>query len=533
MKDELKAKRAASKEAHCAFSPLDPDWELTVGIEIHAQLNTDRKLFSTAPTPREGDEPNSCVALFDAAIPGSQPIFQVGALVPAIRAALALQCEIQPSSSFDRKHYFYWDQPAGYQITQYFHPLAKNGSLSIFPHDCPGLDREVVVRIQQIQLEQDTAQTLLGDSLVNLVDLNRVSSPLIEIISQPDIHDPEVAVAFVKKVQQTLKRVNAVVAGMAWGGLRADVNVSVKPRESTLAYSRPGLGQRTEIKNLASFKAVEDSIRAEMSRQIKVIKKGGTVVGETRGWTLGSEETTRLRGKEGEVDYRYMPDADLSPVHLDPALVSHLRNTLPTLPDDLLSKYSSSPYDLSTKDANSLINHEDDTRLEMYSDCYELVQRRLQGSPQQHDVGRAVGNWVLHEYGGLVTTMTESSLVKKTTQKLADVVGYVLLGRITPAVGKKLLKMIIEADDRHVDEMIEADQLWTNFLPEEELQEMAQKLFADNPDMVDQMRRKQDYKKLMWFVGQITRIAGRERTDPNATKRVLHRMVFDDWEQDQ
>lgn len=285
------------------------NWKLTVGLEIHAQLNTERKLFSDAKTSEDG-APNSDIALFDLAFPGTQPVFQKATLLPAIRAALGLNCEIRQRSHFDRKHYYYQDQPAGYQITQYYHPFAVNGNVSVYDHDgiAPEDGRLVDVAIKQIQMEQDTAKSNLQPPSTTLLDFNRVGHPLIEIITHPVIHHPQTAAACVRKIQSILQAVNAVTTGMELGGLRADVNVSVSPEDSN------ALGQRTEIKNLNSFKAVEDAIIAESDRQIAVLESGGSIVGETRGWTLGSRETNKLRGKEGEVDYRYMADPDIAPL---------------------------------------------------------------------------------------------------------------------------------------------------------------------------------------------------------------------------
>ncbi len=210
-------------------------------------------------------------------------------------------------------------------------PFARGGSIILYDRDGIATEdgKTLIVGIKQIQLEQDTAKTTHQPPSMSLLDFNRVSHPLIEIITLPQIHHPQTAAACVKKIQSILQAVSAATTGMEMGGLRADVNVSVRPKAATdeatsnNAYeSMTGLGQRTEIKNLSSFKAVEDAISAERDRQIKVLEAGGTINGETRGWSLGSTETTRLRGKEGEVDYRYMPDPDLPPLIIDPVSLS-------------------------------------------------------------------------------------------------------------------------------------------------------------------------------------------------------------------
>jgi aspartyl-tRNA(Asn)/glutamyl-tRNA(Gln) amidotransferase subunit B len=326
---QQKKEKGASAGTGSSKKGNDPrleKWELTVGIEVHAELNTERKLFSSAATS-VGKAPNTHVALFDVAFPGTQPHFQPETLLPALRAAIAFQCDIQRKSSFDRKHYFYQDQPAGYQITQYYEPFAKDGKVTLYPHDFPPgaapRAEPFDIGIKQIQMEQDTAKTVQQPPSTHLLDFNRVSHPLIEIITLPEIHDPMVAAVVVRKIQNILKSVSACTTGMELGGLRADVNVSVRQRDGESSgadhsyHGVTGLGQRTEIKNLASVKAVEDAIIAERDRQIDLLESGGIVEGETRGWTLGSKTTKRLRGKEGEIDYRYMPDPDIAPVVIE------------------------------------------------------------------------------------------------------------------------------------------------------------------------------------------------------------------------
>ena len=376
------------------------EWELTIGIEIHAQLKTDRKLFSpasTAPT----DIPNQHVAPFDLALPGAQPVLQPGVLLPALRAALALECVVQPVSSFDRKHYIYPDQPAGYQLTQFYAPLARDGRVRIYPHDglAPADGPYVNVTIQQIQLEQDTAKTTRGDGggstsddggATTLLDFNRAGSALIEIITRPQIHHPATAAACVRKIQRTLEAVGALATGMERGGLRADVNVSVRPRPSPGAASQP-LGQRTEIKNLSSFKAVEAAVVAERDRQIRVLEGGGRIDGETRGWTLGGTETRKLRGKEGAVDYRYMPDPDVPPLRIDPAVVEHLREHLPALPDQQIRALGER-FGIQERDASILVHLDDGKRLDYF---YEIIEALTPHGEKAvaDDIGRLVFNW--------------------------------------------------------------------------------------------------------------------------------------------
>ncbi|KAI4738909.1 hypothetical protein E4T50_10613 [Aureobasidium sp. EXF-12298] len=546
-KQRKKSAKAAGKGSNEVNTLLDK-WELTVGIEVHAELNTAHKLFSTARTSVNA-EPNEHVARFDAALPGAQPAFQKATLIPALRAALAMNCDIQPRSSWDRKHYFYQDQPNGYQITQYYEPFARNGSLTLTLED--GIDPNDVsepkgsaenmaltIGIKQIQMEQDTAKTALQPPSTYLLDFNRVSHPLIEIITLPQIHSPATAAATVRKIQSLLKAVDSCVAGMEMGGLRADVNVSVRQRGSTgdnNEYSGvTGLGTRTEIKNLSSFKAVEDAVTAERDRQIKVLEAGGVIEGETRGWTIGSTETTRLRSKEGEVDYRYMPDPDLPPVLISNELVEHLRKTLPELPDSTVLR-TINDFGLSTKDAKTLFSLDDGERLEYSAETIELVQTKLsaQGSDDgqnQAKVGKLVANWVLHEIGGLLASDgREWSDLTITTEELASLLANLLSKQITARVGKQILQQLYEEDAGErvsVDARIDEGNLRLRPISREEYIELAQAIMDENPNMVSAVRDKGQKGKTMWFVGQMVRRAEEGTVEAEKAKEIIEELLF-------
>ncbi|THY29908.1 hypothetical protein D6D01_03399 [Aureobasidium pullulans] len=548
LKEEAKQRKKSAKSAKSpgnnAADPLLDKWELTVGIEVHAELNTAHKLFSTAQTSLNA-EPNEHVARFDAALPGAQPAFQKATLIPALRAALAMDCDIQSRSSWDRKHYFYQDQPNGYQITQYYEPFARNGSLTLTLED--GIDPNdisepeatgLTIGIKQIQMEQDTAKTALQPPSTYLLDFNRVSHPLIEIITLPQIHSPATAAATVRKIQSLLKSVDSCVAGMETGGLRADVNVSVRKRGSTgdnNEYSGvKGLGTRTEIKNLSSFKAVEDAVTAERDRQIKVLEGGGVIEGETRGWTIGSTETTRLRSKEGEVDYRYMPDPDLPPVLISSELVNHLRKTLPELPDSTISR-TLNDFGLSMKDAKTLFSFDDGERLEYCAETIDLVSKKisaqgLNDDQNQAKVGKLVANWVLHEIGGLLTSDgREWSDLTITTEELASLLANLMSKQITARVGKQILQQLYDedSDDRiPVDARIDEGNLRLRPISREEYIELAQSIMDENPDMVSAVRDKGQKGKTMWFVGQMVRRAEEGTVEAEKAKEIIEELLF-------
>ncbi|OQO29244.1 hypothetical protein B0A51_05458 [Rachicladosporium sp. CCFEE 5018] len=540
LKDEAKRKKADAKATRglrqndAAIARLEK-WELTVGIEVHAELNTACKLFSSA-TAASGDStavPNSNVAAFDAALPGSQPQFQVATLLPALRAAIALGCDVQRKSGWDRKHYFHWDQPNGYQITQYYQPFAKDGVLELTAED--GVPQEELlgarslnIGIKQIQMEQDTAKTTHHPQSKYHIDYNRSGHPLIEIITLPHIHSPQTAAAVVRKLQGVLKAVDACTTGMELGGLRADVNVSVRQR-GTLGDSSysgvAGLGRRTEIKNLSSFKAVEDAIVAERDRQISVLEAGGTIAGETRGWSLGSTETTRLRGKEGEVDYRYMPDADLPPLIIGNDLIDQLRSSLPELPDATIGRVQRE-YGLTEKDARTIVALDDGDRLDFMEATVELLHPRLIDIDDLK-LGRLAGNWVLHEIGGFLTAKNLSwSDLKMYPIDLVNIIAYLTRGEITSGTAKQLLDYANDGSTtRGVDDLIHDLGLLLRPLSDDEYTELARTIMDENPGMVAAVKEKGQKGKIMWFVGQMVRRGDGGTIEPGRAKEVIERIL--------
>jgi aspartyl-tRNA(Asn)/glutamyl-tRNA(Gln) amidotransferase subunit B len=561
LKDEAKKRKAENRGGKSKKSnqKLD-DWELTVGIEIHAQLNTERKLFSAASSTIN-DIPNTRVALFDVAMPGSQPTFQKETLIPALRAAMALNCNIQKTSRFDRKHYFHWDQPSGYQITQYYEPFAKDGYITLYAHDgiAEADGEKIKIGIKQIQMEQDTAKTMSEPDGLHLLDFNRVGLPLIEIITLPQIHHPSTAAALVRKIQILLSSVDACVLGMQSGGLRADVNVSVRRRDADGSHEYSGvkgLGQRTEIKNLSSFKAVEDAIIAERDRQIEVLEAGGVIEGETRGWTIGSTQTKRLRGKEGEVDYRYMPDPDLGPVIIGQDVLDHIGATLGILPDQELDILVEQ-YGLSVKDAMSLVALNDGQRVEYF---YKVVDEllKLSNDNDSKKTGKMVGNWVLHEMGGLNSPyadednplgMSEDGDCLIPSTELARLLYFLDLNKITGNTAKKVLAQLYtnlvtpsssmgdrvsinelglvteeETSWKSVEEIIEKTGLWFRPFSAAEYDELASSVLDQNTKTVEEiLAGKQG--KINFLLGQMMRQNTEGRLDAQEAMKVLKRLV--------
>lgn len=434
--------------------------------------------------------PNTLIAPFDAALPGTQPRLNAGVLLPALRAALALSCTPAAESRFDRKHYFYWDQPAGYQITQFYAPLAKGGSLELTP-TADGVDAPQTVGIRQVQIEQDTGKTIASPPN-NLVDLNRVGAPLVEIITDPfPVAQPATAAKVLAKIQAILRAVDACVLGMEWGGLRADVNVSV---------ARAGteeLGQRCEIKNLSSFRAVQDAVECEARRQVKMLEAGGVVDGETRGWDAERSITKRLRGKEGEVDYRYMPDPDLGPLCLSEELVERVRETMPPLPDEIVEELTAEPYALTPKDARTLLawdegrSTREDSVVWYYRRVVEEVIASLTAPVPQ--AGRVAGNWVIHELGGQLKSWAENPV---PAEHMAELVALLLGGYITGPTAKKILPKLLEPNAASPSEIVKMEGLGVTPMTDTQLESVVAKVLATETgqDVVRRMREANEKK---------------------------------------
>ncbi|KAF5136883.1 Glutamyl-tRNA(Gln) amidotransferase subunit B, mitochondrial [Metarhizium anisopliae] len=542
LKEEAKlAKKQGKKKSKGDYQTVD-GWELTVGIEIHAQLNTARKLFSPATTSFN-DEPNSHVALFDVSMPGSQPLIQRETLLPALRAALALNCEIQSVSRFDRKHYFWWDQPAGYQITQYYEPFAKNGHITLYARD--GIAAEdgesVTVGIKQVQLEQDTAKTLTQTGNVHWLDFNRVGVPLIEIITEPDMHHPRTAAALVRKIQLLLNTVDTCVSGMETGGLRADVNVSVRKADDPSCK----LGTRTEIKNLGTIKAVEDAIIAERDRQIQELEAGRSIAGETRGWSLGSKETRRLRGKEGEVDYRYMPDPDIAPLVIGNDLVEHLRTSLAVLPDAELDTLIND-FGLTAKDALSLIILDNGARVQYFYKVLDGIGRKMQAEladktrPDLKSYATLAANWVTHELGRLTTYKAgplasaellftaDGECAQVPTADLSQLLYHLCLKQITGKVAKELLLSIyLEELQGSVEEAIEANGLWFREISETEYRQLAKEAVEGEDKVLQEFigYKKFPQGKLMYLVGKMMKMGPTERINAATAEAAMRAQI--------
>ena len=361
------------------------DWELVIGMEIHAQVSSNAKLFSGASTSF-GSEPNSNVAFVDAAMPGMLPVINEYCIEQAVRTGLGLKAQINLRSAFDRKNYFYPDLPQGYQISQLYHPIVGEGEVLV--ELAPGVAR--LVRIERIHLEQDAGKSIHDmDPNLSFVDFNRTGVALMEIVSRPDIRGPEEAAAYVVKLRQILRYLGTCDGNMQNGNLRADVNVSVcrpgqyEKYQATQDFAH--LGTRCELKNMNSMRFIQAAIDYEARRQIAILEDGGTVHQETRLYDPDRNETRSMRSKEEAHDYRYFPDPDLLPLEIDQPWVDHIRATMPELPDAKKARFMAD-FGLTEYDANVL--------------TADLESAGFFEAVAQGRDGKQAANWVINELFG-------------------------------------------------------------------------------------------------------------------------------------
>ncbi|TFK43869.1 Glutamyl-tRNA amidotransferase subunit B, mitochondrial [Crucibulum laeve] len=422
-----------------------PGWQVIIGIETHAQIKSRLKLFSESLTSHPDDPPNTHVSPFDAAFPGTLPKLNPKCVDLAIRTAVALQSDIQPRSSFDRKHYFYSDLPSGYQITQQYAPLALGGVLNIqLPDSSP-----VPVRIKQIQLEQDTAKSTFNPrNLTSSIDLNRAGTGLMEIVSEPDMRSPEEAGAYVRTLQAVLRAIGSSDGNMEQGSLRCDVNVSI---------NRPGElpGTRCEIKNLNSVRFMMAAITHEIKRQQALLTSSSlaTVPQETRGFDEHTFETFRLRSKEDAPDYRYMPDPNLGELRVSQSRIETIRSTLPELPWHTRTRLKST-YGISERDVEVLLSVDSGREVQFDGDegdggrgAVAYFDRLVAGNGQINEDGKkkkgrdpkVAVNWMTHELLGQLAARNESFKDNTLTSgQLGELIDLVT-GRIITGTSAKLL----------------------------------------------------------------------------------------------
>ncbi len=410
------------------ISGAQGDWELVIGMEIHAQVSSKAKLFSGAST-EFGAEPNSNVSFVDAAMPGMLPVINKFCVEQAVRTGLGLKAEINLFSQFDRKNYFYPDLPQGYQISQLYHPIVGEGEVLVEM----GNKQARLVRVERIHLEQDAGKSVHDmDPNMSFVDLNRTGVALMEIVSRPDIRGPEEAAAYVGKLRQILRYLGTCDGNMQNGSLRADVNVSVCPSGQYEKFRASGdfshLGTRCELKNMNSMRFIQLAIDFEARRQISILEDGGTIDQETRLYDAEKNETRSMRSKEEAHDYRYFPDPDLLPLEIDQKWVDGIAENLPELPDEkkirFIKEFKVTEYDASVLTAD-------------LSDA-EYFEKIATGRD-----GKQAANWVINELFGRLNkadlTIKESPI---STTQLGDILDLISSNEISGKIAKELFEIV-------------------------------------------------------------------------------------------
>ena len=471
-------------------------WETVIGLEVHAQVMSDAKLFSGAATAF-GAEPNTQVSLVDAAFPGMLPVINRRCVEQAVRTGLGLNAKINLRSVFDRKNYFYPDLPAGYQISQYKDPIVGEGEVTVDLDD--GTSR--TVRIERLHLEQDAGKSVHDmDPKRTFVDLNRAGVALMEIVSKPDLRSADEAGAYLAKLRSILRYLGTCDGNMEQGSLRADVNVSVR---------RPGepLGTRCEIKNLNSIRFIRQAIEHEARRQIEILEDGGTIEQETRLFDPGRGETRAMRSKEEAHDYRYFPDPDLLPLELDPDWVEEMRAGLPELPDAKKARFVAD-YGLSAGDAATLAADRED------ADFFEAVAAG-RSDP------KLAGNWVINEfYGRLNKAGQRRADSPVTAEKLSGLLALIESGEISGRIAKDVFDEMFETGG-DAAAIVEAKGL-KQISDTGAIEAVIDRLIAENPKQVAQA--KEQPKVAGWFVGQVMK-ATKGQANPAIVNEILKKKL--------
>jgi len=468
------------------------DWEIVIGMEIHAQVTSQAKLFSGASTAFGGD-PNSHVSLVDAAMPGMLPVINEECVRQAIRTGLGLKAQINLRSTFDRKNYFYPDLPQGYQISQYKSPIVGEGTVIV---DVPETGETITVGIERLHLEQDAGKSIHDlHPTMSFVDLNRSGVALMEIVSKPDLRSSDEARAYVTKLRTILRYLGTCDGDMEKGNLRADVNVSVR---------RPGepFGTRCEIKNVNSIRFIGQAIEVEARRQIGILEDGGVIEQETRLFDPGRGETRSMRSKEEAHDYRYFPDPDLLPLEFDQAYVEDLAQHLPELPDEKKARFMAD-YGLPAYDASVLVAER------ASADFYEAVAKGRDG--------KAAANWVINElFGRLNKEGKDIASSPVSADQLGGVIDLIGEGVISGKIAKDLFEIVFTegGDPRAIVEARGMKQVTDTGAIEKAIDAV----IAANPDKVEQTKAKPTL--LGWFVGQVMKQTG-GKANPQAVNELL------------
>ena len=479
------------------------DWEIVLGLEVHAQVSSQAKLFSGAAT-EFGAEPNTQVSLVDAAMPGMLPVINQKCVEQAVRTGLGLKAQINNYSVFDRKNYFYPDLPQGYQISQFQQPIVGEGTIDI---DLDGGDVKTV-RIERLHLEQDAGKSLHDQHpSMSFVDLNRSGVALMEIVSYPDMRSAAEAQAYVKKLRAILRYLGTCDGNMEQGSLRADVNVSVR---------RPGdpLGTRCEIKNVNSIRFIGQAIEHEARRQIDIIEDGGTIAQETRLFDPKNGETRSMRSKEEAHDYRYFPDPDLLPLSFSQEFVDTIAASLPELPDDKKARFIAD-YGLSPYDASVLVSEGEN------ADFFEAAAAGRDA--------KATANMVI---GSVFAGLNKAGLSISQSPVSADQVGQLVDLQSNDTVSSRIAKEVFElmfeqGPDQGKDPAVIVEEKGLKQVTDTGAMEAAvDEVIQANPDKVEQARERP--KMAGWFVGQVMQATGGKANPQAVNKLVMQKLGLEE-----
>ena len=477
-------------------------WEIVIGLEIHAQLTTASKIFSGSATAF-GAEPNTQASLIDLGMPGTLPVLNAQAVRNAVKFGLAINAEIGMTNVFARKNYFYPDLPKGYQISQMDLPIVGKGFLDITLED-GSIKR---VGVTRAHLEEDAGKSLHEDFHgMSGIDLNRAGTPLLEIVSEPDMRSAKEAVAYAKTIHSLVRYLGICDGNMAEGSLRCDCNVSIRPK------GQAEFGTRCEIKNVNSFRFIEKAINTEVQRQIELIEDGGKVIQETRLYDPNKDETRSMRSKEEANDYRYFPDPDLLPVVIEPAFIEEVRGELPELPQQKRERFESQ-FGLSVYDASVLSAQRE------LADYFEEVQRVCGDA-------KLAANWVMGELSSL---LNKSDLDIEQSPVSAEHLGGMIARIKDNTISGKIAKMVFEAmaaGEGSADQIIEARGL-KQVTDSGAIEAMLDEVLAANAEQVEQYRASDEAKRgkmFGFFVGQAMK-ASKGKANPQQVNELLRQKL--------
>ena len=473
------------------------DYQVVIGLEVHAELSTKTKIFCSCPN-EFGGAPNTHTCPVCMGMPGALPVLNEKVVEYAVKAGLATNCEISRDSKNDRKNYFYPDTPKAYQISQYDKPLCEHGFIEIETEE--GIKK---IGLTRIHIEDDAGK-LNHDPYGNgsLVDLNRAGVPLIEIVSEPDIRSAKEAEEYLRKLKSILEYIEVSDCKMQEGSLRADVNVSIMPKGSSK------FGTRTEVKNLNSFRSMVRAIEYEIGRQVEVIDEGGKITQETLRWDDVSGKTFSMRDKENAEDYRYFPDPDLAPIRLSEEYIENIRKSLPEMPESRKERYIKE-YDISEKDANKL------TASKYLSDIFEKASG-ICGNR------KAVCNWLLSDVSRILNEKElEPESIPFSAESLAELVSLIDKGTISSAIAKKVLVEMFEDSSKMPSKIIE-EKGWIQISDEGAIKEVVLKILEANPQSVADYKGGKD-KALGFLVGQAMK-----ETKGKANPQMLNKMFIEE-----